>query len=372
MWSEKLPNGKVKFRERCEDPMTGKEFKVSVTMDKNTASTRRLAQAALNDKINERLANVTATVRKENLRLSELVELYRADQKATVSLSTYQRNVFATNALINILGGDTLVDRLSAGYVRERLCSGNEKPGTVNERITRLKALIRWGYQNDYIDDIRWIYKVKKLKDEEKAQKLEQKYLESDELKLLLDNLSVEKWRLLTEFTALSGLRIGEAIALEASDVDFENRYIHVRHTFDPINEVVTTPKTTTSAREVYMQDELLKLCKRIRIFMNKEKLYCGYQTDLFFSDINGNHLDYYAYNKYLCENALRVLNKKVTTHFMRHTHTALMAEQGIPLDVISRRLGHANSQITKDIYFHVTKKMKERDNLQVKSVKIL
>lgn len=114
-------------------------------MDKETASTRKLAQAALNDKIAEKLSNITSTVKKEDLRLFELVELYRTDQKATVTLSTYQRNIFAMDSLMRILGRDILVDRMTAGYVREKLAAENEKPGTVNERITRLKALIRWG-----------------------------------------------------------------------------------------------------------------------------------------------------------------------------------------------------------------------------------
>lgn len=57
MWSEKLPNGKVRFVERYEDPMTGKTPNVSITMDKDTASTRKLAQAALNDKIEAKLSS---------------------------------------------------------------------------------------------------------------------------------------------------------------------------------------------------------------------------------------------------------------------------------------------------------------------------
>ena len=55
MWSEKLPNGKVRFAERYEDPLTGEQKKVSVTMDKDTASTRKLAQAALGDKISAKV-----------------------------------------------------------------------------------------------------------------------------------------------------------------------------------------------------------------------------------------------------------------------------------------------------------------------------
>lgn len=372
MWSEKLPNGKIRFVERYEDPMTGKKPKVSITMDKDTASTRKLAQAALNDKIAEKLSSISATVKKDNLRLCELIELYRTDQKATVTKSTYQRNYFAMDALMRILGRDILIDRITAGYVREKFAAEDEKPGTTNERITRLKALMRWGYQNDYIADIRWLDKIKKFKDDEKAQKLEEKYLESDELKELLAHMKVDKWRMLTAFCALSGLRAGEAIALETSDIDFTERYIRVTKTFDPVNHVVGTPKTATSNREVYMQDELLALCRQIKRYMDKERFCCGHRSKLFMCDVNGDYLSYYSYNKYLHENAKQLLNKDVTTHFMRHTHVALMAEQGVPLDVISRRLGHSDSKVTLNIYFHVTKKMREKDNQKLKNVSIL
>ena len=68
----------------------------------------------------------------------------------------------------------------------------------------------------------------------------------------------------------------------------------------------------------------------------------------------------------------MKLFGKKATTHFMRHTHVSLLAEQGIPFDAIARRLGHTNSKITKDIYFHVTKKLREKDNLALQKVKIL
>lgn len=372
MWSEPLPNGKVKYVERYEHPLTGQSKKVSVTMDKDTKSNRKLAQQAINEKINAKIGNISSTVKKENLRLSELVELYRIDQKSTVTQSTYTRNYHAANSLMNILGEDTLVDRLTAGYVREQFAKQNEKPGTTNERIARLKALIRWGYENDYIDDIRWIDKIKKFKDDEKVQKLEQKYLEGDELKELLKNMNIPKWRFLAELTALSGMRVGEAIALNSEDVDFKNRIIRVTKTYDAVNHVSGSPKTATSNREIQMQDELYQCCRQISLFMKREHLVLGYSSPLFISDVNGNYLNYYSYNAYLKETSERLFDKNVTSHFMRHTHVALMAEQGVPLDVISRRLGHSNSKITSDIYFHVTKKMKEKDRERVEKIKLL
>lgn len=372
MWCETLPSGKVRFVERYEHPLTGKQCKVSVTVEKDTKGTRKQAQTALQDLIEQKVSNYLSAVKKDSLRLSELIELYRKDQLSTVSQSTYQRNYYATKSLAEILGEATLVDRITAGYVREQLAARSEKPGTTNERITRLKALFRWGYENDYIKDIRWLDKLKKFKDEEKQQKLEDKYLESEELKILLDNISVEKWRFLAKLTALSGLRIGEAIALDYADISFKSKIITVSKTYDPVNQIVTDPKTASSNREVYMQDQLFNLCRQISLYMNKDRMLKGYRSSIFISDSNGGYISYYAYNKCLSETALRLFGKKVTSHFMRHTHVALMAEQGVPLDVISRRLGHADSQITRDIYFHVTKKIKEQDFKKIQSIKIL
>ncbi len=374
MWVEQLENGKVKFVERYMNPMTLKDHRVSVTMDRDTTRTRKQAQAALSAKIDKKLANITLTAKKPDIRLSELVELYRKSQATTVRPSTYARNYYACESLMRILGADTVVSRLRAGYINEKFTLLGEDVGTTNERITRLKALIRWGFKNDLIDNISWLDKLERGKDNKKKEKLEEKYLESDELKELLKNMAVAKWRFLAEFTALSGLRIGEAIALNDDDVNTKKRKIVVNKNRDTVNQLTGYPKNSTSNREVYMQDELYTLCMEIKAFMRRERVSLGYISPLFMSDEHGNYFNYYSYNSYLKDVARRVLNKniEITTHVMRHTHTALMAEQEVPLEIISRRLGHANSKITREIYFHVTKKMKERDNQRIKSVKLL
>lgn len=48
------------------------------------------------------------------------------------------------------------------------------------------------------------------------------------------------------------------------------------------------------------------------------------------------------------------------------------MMEQGIDMDAISRRLGHSNSKITREIYLHVTEKLREKENERIKSVKLI
>ena len=372
MWCQSRDNGKVKYNERFENPLTGKTEYVSVTMDKDTKANRKQAQLALQDKIIKKIEKLSATIKKENLTLLELVTIYLESIQLEVKESTYARNKTAANSMLRILGKDILVDKLTAAYVKKCLAEQKEKPGRTNERIKRFKAMIRWGYDNEYIDDIRWLDKLKPTRDEEKKKKLENKYLESYELALLLENMRVKQWKLLTELMALSGMRCGEAIALTETDVDFKSRVIRVDKTFDHRHKIVTSPKTEDSNREIYMQDELFVLCKKIKLHTAKEKLLTGCQSKLFMCDVNGNYLGYAAFNKHLRTISKEMLGYEITTHYLRHTHVALLAEQGISLDVIARRLGHSDSAITKHIYFHVTEKLKERDNAQLKNVKLL
>lgn len=369
MWIEETKNGKFKFVERYEDYLTGKTKKVSVTLDRNTPQSRKTAQKALEQKIAAAMDKST----KKDITLKELVEEYRRDQKLTVKQSTYTRNFHACNSIMRLLGENTIVERMTAKYVRDRFLASGKSPGTLNEYLARFRALIRWGYKADLISSIAFLDKVESFKDVPHKVKIQEKYLEADELKRLLAGMKETSWKLLTEFLALSGLRFGEAIALLKDDVDIENRLIHISKTYDSVNEEVTTPKTLCSIRDVYIQDELKAVCKQMNAYMLRVQLMNGIRhTDFFMHSRSGGPVRYFAYNKYLRENSDRILGRKLTAHALRHTHASLLLEQGVSIDTISRRLGHENSRITREIYLHVTEKLKERDNEQLARISLL
>lgn len=368
MWSEILPSGKVRYSERYTDPMTGKTRHVGVTMDKDTTRNRKAAMLALSDKIDAKMSQ--APVKSEKLTMQKLIDLYLEYQHETVKASTYRRNENAYRTISRLLGSDTLVDALSARYIREKI--KGDRPSTFNERLTRLKAMLRWGYANDYVSDIRYLDKIKPLPDAEGKEKLKGKYLETDELSRLLESMTIDRWRLLTEFLVLSGLRVGEALALEDNDVDLKESVIRITKTRDPVGKEITTPKTATSTRDVFIQPELMACCRKIKSYTATCALGYGYRTTLFICDIHGEHADYYAYTKYLKAQSMAAIGRSVTPHALRHTHTSLMAAAGVPLETISRRLGHADSKVTRDIYLHITQGLKERDMEQLRAVRIL
>lgn len=367
MWVEKVKNG-YKFIERYTDPLTGRYKRVSVVLDKNNRQTQKQAQEALYEKIQGKLSEENT----ENITLSQLVDKYRAYQKKTVKASTYSRNYHSCESIKRMLGSDILVNKINAGYIVERLMKTGKSHGTLNEHLKRIKALLRWGYRNDYIKDVSYLDKIKNFKDDPHRVKIEDKYMENKELKELINGMDVERWKMLTEFLALSGLRFGECAALLISDIDFKEKKIHVNKNYDAVNEVVTSTKTETSTRDVFMQEELYELCRKI-VAHSLEYVVAGVNKDklLFFSK-RGKHLQYYSYNKYLKENSLRILGREITAHTLRHTHASLLMENGIRIESISRRLGHSDSQVTKQIYLHVTNALEERENEQIKDIKML
>lgn len=364
MWTEQKPNGTYIFRESYIHPMTGRRMTVSVTFPKDNVRTRKQAMEILTQKIRKKtIALGHPSEHSNDITLEELTECYLRDQSRSVSDATYRRNKFAVGKLKSILGANTRVSALTANYVRDKFNGTGDGPGTLNERLTRFKALMRWGYSNDYVDDIRFLDKLKKYPDPEKRERLEEKYLEAKDLQRLIDAMTVTHWKLLTQLLALSGLRIGEALALQEEDIDIKNKYIHVRHTLDHVTMQLVDPKTRESNRDVYIQKSLLPVIRQILFEGRKMKRNYGCKTTFLFFNANGEPMNYQTYHTYLEGISLKVLKRRISPHIMRHTHTALMAEAGVPLESISRRLGHADSSVTKNVYMHITEKMKQHDN---------
>ena len=354
---------KDKFRcvEKYKD-LSGAWRSVSVIIDKNTAQKRKEAQRTLDDMIARK------TLAGKDYDLQRLYNVYIAEQKLTLKKQTWRRNEATGNRLVKILGNPSLKN-LTAGYIREKLLTYTQTPGTLNEYIKRLKSVIRWGYQNDLITSTACVDKLNYFKDDERKAKLSVKYLEKDELKAVI-NAASPYYASVIEFIALSGLRIGEVLALE--DKDVTDKYIKVTKTFDSQDKTVDTPKTADSIRNVDIQPELAAVVSRIRKASKTNKVKNGTRSPRFIIGPLGAPLSYYKFNRTFKELTKEVTGKELTTHALRHTHVSLLAESGVPLETITRRLGHSDSKITREIYLHVTKKMREKDAEIIRNIVLL
>lgn len=363
MWVEKRKDH-YRMYERYTDPL-GETHKVSVRIERNTPQQRNKGQAVLDELIEKKRSFVYA-----DLTFEQLAQFYLIEKKPYLKASTNRRNERECNAF-NKLFGKVRVSDLSASLVRGSISKISSRSSAFNEHIKRFKGIINWGYVNDYVKDPSFIDKLTPARDKSRRQKVADKFMEKDECNLLLDNLPSSS-RILAQFMILSGLRCGEALALTEDDLDFGKREISVTKTRDPITHQITPPKTPASIRQVYMQDALLALCATIRDDLDERPSVGNGEPKPLFWNGAGRPMEYRAFLKTLSKTSTRVLGRKITTHVLRHTHASLLAENKIDLEVISRRLGHEDSRITKEIYVHVTQRREEIDREELKKIDLI
>ena len=348
-WVEKTSSGSLRLCERIK--VDGSWKRLTVPLEKDTAQARRRATEALEEKKREMLHPINKRS------LKSLMELYMS--KKDCRPSTMANTKRSLMAIYNTIGEIPLEPSL----INQKLLEDPRKPSAVNVNLMPFRAFLRWCFRYGYIpEDI--APRVPNLPDKTPKKDPDQKYLEHEELADALDQMA-GMYLYLSKFLVLSGCRIGEAIALTMEDLDDD--YIHITKTHSEYG--IGEAKTRSSMRDVSIQQnlaELLEEYKRWRLLYMVSK---GIRTDLLFFSPSGEHIYRNAYDAYL--NKIKG-PKHIHAHMFRHTHVALLAEQGVPLDVISRRLGHEDSRITKDIYFHVTKKLKQRDAEILANVKII
>ena len=236
--------------------------------------------------------------------------------------------------------------------------------------------MLNWGYKNDYHDNYRLISKLDLFADQTQDENIQDKYLEPDEITMLLKYMQEQNmwhWYYVTKFLVLTGLRFGELAALKDMDVNLSTLNIHIDKTYDSINMIVTTPKTDHSIRDIHIQPELQILVKQIRLWRKEVMSERKISTTLFLPDIcTGSFVSYAAYDNYLKDKSRSVLNHQISPHKLRHTHASLLAANGMTPEQIARRLGHSRSDVTKEIYIHVTKQVIENDKKAIDSIALI
>lgn len=166
-------------------------------------------------------------------------------------------------------------------------------------------------------------------------------------------------------------MRSGECLGLQWEDIDFEQRKIHIRHTLSDVggNHFLTTPKTATSIRDLYMNDNLLALLKKHRVEQRKLQIALGstfLHPEMVFTSATGNYKDRSCLNTSLKRFLKGTDFEYLTLHKLRHTNATLLLNNGIDLKIVSEHLGHADIQITAGTYTAVL------DSSRVKTAELM
>lgn len=365
-----LHNGKTKWILRYVHPLTKEWKEKSITV--NAHWSKKKAKAVLLQQLQEQFDRIGQETYAD-ITLGHLIEKYREYQHLTCKQSTCTRNYHTENTFMKLFGEKTIVDRLTIRYVKDRFIKSGKAPKTLNEYRKRFIAMIKWAYENDYLSPEKKMELTEKFGEfKDNSPQNDEKYLEPEELTILLNNMQMDKWILLTKFLAYSGLRVGEVIALEAKDIDFKNHCIHITKDYDIVNRALNdTPKTSDSNRDAVMSPQLEVIAKEILTNTKEEMLKNGFRTDLFICREDGSYMSYYAYNQYIRKYADRYLGKRVTAHAMRHTYACYSRDADVPVATVSRQLGHGGEEITRRVYLHDTRQQRENDFIKLRSARM-
>jgi len=186
MWPEKHYSGKINFVERYKDPYTGGWRKTSVLMEKDTPRIRKEAQKILDEKI----AKILSTLRSSEMFFTDLLDkwwtFYQQEIKRS-SIASLKGNIREIRAEFGIGVKVTAIDpKYVQTYLDNLDCSRNKK----ERNKSMLNLAFDYAVSLDIIKDnpARRAKLPRIQKTLEDWKKIEEKYLEEDEIRRFLKN----------------------------------------------------------------------------------------------------------------------------------------------------------------------------------------
>jgi integrase len=161
-------------------------------------------------------------------------------------------------------------------------------------------------------------------------------------------------WRL----AAMTGMRRGEILGLRWSDVDLGAARLSVRHAVVAVAyEVIASTPKSHHARVIDLDLETVDLLRAHRSGQKDERDEWGtdYQDhDLVVAKENGEPIHPHTFSQSFERLVERAGLRRIRLHDLRHTHATLALMAGVPVKVVTERLGHESPAFTLKQYAHV------------------
>lgn len=156
-----------------------------------------------------------------------------------------------------------------------------------------------------------------------------------------------------------TGMRLGEIMALQWGDINFNFKTITINKSYDYVSGgKIKPPKTESSNRTIRVNQSLLDLLEQLK--PNNHKFV--------FMATNGKIPGSSAVNKTLKKHLAKCDIERNNFHFhsLRHSHVAYLLANDIDLYAISQRLGHSNMTTTAKKYAYLIDEYRARSNKRI------
>ena len=282
--------------------------------------------------------------------------LEKKDYIKESTYANYSNNIF--NHIIPKLGNyylNELNHKLIQDFLLELSKNGRKDNNgglaekTIKDITIIIKGSIKKGINEDKIKHIELTFNYPKDNKENKLYVLTKR--EQNKItNYVLENINSRNIGLL--ISLYSGIRIGELCALKWDDVDFKKNSLTINKTIQRVyikdkdknisKVIITTPKTKNANREIPINREFLEILKKVKSD-KKHYILTG----------NEKYIEPRTYRKYFNKILDELKIKHFNFHSLRHTFATNCISLGVDYKTVSELLGHANVNITLNLYVH-------------------
>ena len=316
-------------------------------------------------------SNGENSVRKMTVR--QLFEEYAAVKKYEVRQSTYDKTVRTFAYYIFPTLADVCIDKLSAKILQDWKISLEERDLALKAKknvYSELRTMFNYAVRMEYLPKSPLV-KVGNFKDP-LATKQEINFYTPEEFRAYIraaKEMALQKqkeendlfeWNYYVFFNIAfyTGLRKGEIHALRWCDID--GAYLSVKHSITQKlhnEDVETPPKNKSSIRTIQIPLPLIKILDEHK---KRQMLLGNWSSD---HRVLGEE-------RCLRDTTIQKRNnlyatlagvKRIRIHDFRHSHASLLANMGINIQEVARRLGHAKIEMTWNTYSHLYPREEER-----------
>ena len=347
------------------DKLTGKKARTTVT-----ANTKKGVKIKAREAVNAFAANGYSVKEKPTITTyRELVALWWESYKNTIKPNSQQSMEGIVRLHILPVFGDYRLDKLTTPIIQQQVNKWADKANkgekgayanysflnNINRRILQYGVTMQVIQHNPARDVII------PRKQQNKEHKV--KFFSNQELKQFLgylDNLDLSNYEnffdyVLYKTLLASGCRIGEALALEWSDIDLKKGIISISKTLNRYQET-NTPKSKAGLREIDIDKATVSLLKEYKKRQQIQAWQLGRSESIVFTPFTTKYAYACLLRKRLQGHFKAASVPDISFHGFRHTHATIMLYAGIEAKDLQYRLGHSNISMTLNTYVHATK----------------
>lgn len=266
--------------------------------------------------------------------------------------------------------GATLLQRLTPAHLNQlyaELLAGGGRGG--RQLSARTVQAVHMTIRKAIGDAARWglVHRnVAALASPPKPRRADMDTWTAEQLRAFLEHVAGERLYAAWLLAASTGMRRGELLGLRWVDVDLELARVAVRQTLVLAGRqvVISEPKTSRGRRSIALDPRTVAALRTWRAAQAAERLQWGgawIDSGLVFTREDGTPLHPEWLSDAFAWRVARAGLPRIRLHDLRHTHASLGLAAGVPVKVMSERLGHTSSSFTADAYQHVTPALEEQ-----------